>query len=404
MKIGIVSQYYAPEDARIPTDLARSLRERGHSVRVITAFPSYPRGQVFDGYRQSWHHIEDDSGVRVRRVPTFVSHSQNPITRILTYLSFALASTLRWRELQSADVIYVYATQMTAAIGPAIWKAFGGPPFVLHVQDLWPESVTQSSLMPGGPVSRLVDRALTPWLRSLYRRAAGVIAIAPTMRELLTARGADPESLTVIPNWANEGGKASRRKPEHDRTSVVYAGNFAPLQSLDLAIRAAAQVVDLEGFRLTLIGSGVSEQALRHLTAECGASNVRILDRVPRDEMDQVYAESDYQLVTLQDLPIFRGTIPSKVQNSLNAGVPMITNVAGDVTSIVSDNRLGIVCEPGSIDSLVQAFRSAHAVSPEERASMGQRCRDYYDELMSLGNGVHAVESVLRSSALSEKQ
>jgi len=402
VKIGIVTQYYAPEDARIPTDLARSLRERGHSVRVITAFPSYPRGRVFDGYRQSWHHVEDDSGVRVRRVPTFVSHSQNPITRILTYLSFASASAVRWRELQSADVIYVYATQMTAAIGPAIWKAFGGPPFVLHVQDLWPESVTQSSLVPGA-ISQLIDRSLTPWLQSLYRRAAGVIAIAPTMRELLVARGARAVLSTVVPNWANEGRQASRPETEHGRTSVVYAGNFAPLQSLDLAIRAAAQVVDLEGFRLTLVGSGVSEQALRNLAAECGASNVRILDRVPREEMDQIYAESDYQLVTLQDLPIFRGTIPSKVQNSLNAGVPVITNVAGDVTSIVSDNQLGIVCLPGSTDSLVHAFRSAHTVSQEERALMGQRCHDYYDEHMSLAHGIDAIEAILKSSIPSEK-
>lgn len=404
MKIGIVSHYYAPEDARIPTDLARSLRERGHSVRVITAFPSYPRGRLFEDYRQSWDHVEDDSGVRVRRVPTFVSHSQNPITRIMTYLSFAFGSALRWREMRSADVVYVYATQMTAAIGPVIWKIFGGPPFVLHVQDLWPESVTQSSLVPGGAVARLMNRTLTAWLRSVYRRAAAVIAIAPTMKSLLVTRGADPLTSTTIPNWANEGGEVPRSEAEHGGTSVVYAGNFAPLQSLDLAIRAAAEVVDLEGFRLTLIGSGVSEQALRNLAAECGASNVRILDRVPRDEMDQVYAESDYQLVTLQDLPIFRGTIPSKVQNSLNAGVPLITNVAGDVTSIVSDSRLGIVCEPGSIDSLVRAFRSAHAVPPGERASMGQRCRAYYDDHMSLAHGVDAIEAVLKSAVLLEKQ
>ena len=52
MKIGIVTQYYSPEALRIPDTLARSLRARGHEVRVITGYPNYPDGEIFEGYRQ----------------------------------------------------------------------------------------------------------------------------------------------------------------------------------------------------------------------------------------------------------------------------------------------------------------------------------------------------------------
>lgn len=409
MKIGVVSQYYAPEDARIPTQVARCLAARGHSLRVVTAFPSYPRGRVFDGYKQRFHHMEMDGSVRIHRVPSFVSHTQNPITRIGSYISFGLSSAMKWRELRSADVVYVYATQMTAAIGPFVWRMCGGPPYVLHVQDLWPESVTQSSLLPGGIVPKLVERLLAPFLHLAYRRAAGIIAIAPTMRDLLARRGARSQTLATIFNWADElddrlidegatGERQAVDAGDHVSTSVVYAGNLGPLQSLDIAIEAAARLLELDGFTLTIFGSGVAEPALRDMVKKRGASNVKIMGRVDHNKMAQVYSESDFQLVTLKALPIFQGTIPSKVQNSLHAGVPLITNVPGDVASLVERHGLGVAAVPDDVDSLVHAFRIAHRMTASERRIAGQRCRDFYHSHMSLNRGISAIEGVLKTA------
>lgn len=93
-KIVIVSQYYKPEDAKIPNAIAQSLAQRGHDVRVVTGYPDYPEGRLYPGFRQKLVHNEMDGLVRVRRVPLVVSHSQNAIARFVNYASFALSSLI----------------------------------------------------------------------------------------------------------------------------------------------------------------------------------------------------------------------------------------------------------------------------------------------------------------------
>src|SRR4051795_13685619 len=54
MRIGMISQWYEPETgaAAHPTAIARALAARGHEVKVLTGFPSYPMGKIYDGYRR----------------------------------------------------------------------------------------------------------------------------------------------------------------------------------------------------------------------------------------------------------------------------------------------------------------------------------------------------------------
>lgn len=68
MSVLIISQYYPPESSLLASILARELTEHGHQVRVLTGYPNYPTGRVFDGYRQQWRGYEQDGDVRVCRV------------------------------------------------------------------------------------------------------------------------------------------------------------------------------------------------------------------------------------------------------------------------------------------------------------------------------------------------
>ena len=62
MKVAILSQYYKPEDAKIPNSLAQSLSERGHVVRVVTAFPRYPGNTIYEGYKlRIFHHEREEA-------------------------------------------------------------------------------------------------------------------------------------------------------------------------------------------------------------------------------------------------------------------------------------------------------------------------------------------------------
>jgi glycosyltransferase involved in cell wall biosynthesis len=118
-------------------------------------------------------------------------------------------------------------------------------------------------------------------MRTVYRMSAGVAVIAPSMREMVVSRGADPASTRVVLNWADEAlfrpapsTEAARRDIGHrDRCTIMYAGTMGPFQNMEATIRAAAAVADVAD--LVLVGSGVEEDSARRLASDLGADNIR---------------------------------------------------------------------------------------------------------------------------------
>lgn len=402
MKILVVSQYYPPESATIAPAVARDLASRGHEVRVLTGYPNYPSGILFDGYKQRWRQRETDGAVEVLRVPLYTDHSMNFFARTLNYASFALTAATARRFAKDVDVIYVYATQMTPALGPWIWRKLGGAPFVLHVQDLWPDSILGSSMISNSWFDRLVETLLTPWLRSVYKDASAVIGIAPTMVKTLIERGVSRERSELIFNWGDdsaveETGKSSGLD-KRTQTNILYAGNVGEMQDLKTVVRAACLVKD-PSLRVTIVGDGVALEGVKNLAREIGATNVDFQGRVPRNEMAQIYEQADFALVTLKDLPVFHGTIPSKFQASIAHGLPIVTNVQGDLKSLVEKFRLGFTADAEDPESLAKAFMKAIELSSEETSKARQRACDVYLESFSQVSGIDRIESVLLKAA-----
>ncbi|RGE19780.1 glycosyltransferase family 4 protein [Leucobacter sp. wl10] len=405
MKVLIVSQYFPPENVPIPSDVAADLRARGHSVRVITGFPSYPLGRVFPGYRQRWRQRSMEDCVEVCRVPLYVDHSQSTVKRMLNYITFALSSASARRFVRGADAIYVYATQMTPALGPWLWRMTGGAPYVLHVQDLWPDSITGSSLSGGGRKARLMELVLNPWIGRVYRRAAAVIGIAPTMVETLVERGVSAERAELVFNWARNLSADPETVPKSSKTPngrVVYAGNVGDMQDLETAIRAAAASAE-SGVTLSIIGEGVAKARLQHLASELGATNIDFRAAVPPTQMASVYAEADFALVTLKDLPAFRGTVPSKFQAALAHGLPVVTTVQGDVRRLAEERGVGFTADAESIDDLARAFREAARCTGAERAEMAVRSKETAQRLFSRDEAIARIEEILRRAAEERK-
>jgi len=404
MRVLIVSQYYRPENAVIPATIATALADRGHDVRVLTGYPNYPDGRLFQGYRQRWRTREDDGAVKILRVPLWIDHSQNATRRTLNYISFGLSATTAFDFARGADVVYVYATQMTPALAPWFWRVLGGAPYVLHVQDLWPDSITGSSLVRGGRAAGIVDAMLTPWLSSVYRRAAAVMGIAPTMVKTLIERGVEPTKAHLVYNWGDEQAIPSAAGIDLPRsldgTSILYGGNVGDMQDLETAVQAAHRCRDA-GVRLRIVGDGVALPRVRAVAEQLGTTNVTFEGRVSREQFGSYYRAADYALVSLKDLAAFRGTIPSKFQAALSHATPVISTVQGDVRAFIEEFSIGFAAYAEDVDSLESAFRRAAALAGWERKEMAERARDAYLSRFSLDVGIAAIDDILQVASRS---
>jgi glycosyltransferase involved in cell wall biosynthesis len=179
----------------------------------------------------------------------------------------------------------------------------------------------------------------------------------------------------------------------------MYAGTMGPFQNIEASVRAAAAVSAAGNVDLVLIGSGIAQESAQTLAAELQAPNVRFLCRRPAAEMPALYGAADYQLVTLRDLPIFKGTIPSKLQAALSCGSPVVVSVPGDCAALVEDHGVGLACPPDDWRALADRFGQAAKTPPSERTDMARRARALYESHMSRKAGVDQLEDMLIEAA-----
>lgn len=405
-RVGIISQWYSPEPVLIPKTIADALVEDGFSVRVLTGFPSYPGGTLYPGFDARSACTSDLDGAQILRVPTFFSHDKSAARRALTFLSFAWKSTRHRAFLRDCDVVYVYGTPMTSALAAFVLSRQNRVPYVLHVQDLWPESVVDSGMLKPGLSRSLIKRAVAAGLRHVYNLAQHIVVISPGMRLALVNRGVAPEKISILLNWdANEGNALSGKPTPREtaqRIRCTYAGNIGLMQDVETIIRASAAVQDEMQIDVSIYGSGVAENAVKAIATELDARNVTFHGRVSSQEMIEVYRRSDYQLVTLKDRDVFRMTIPSKFQSSMSNGVPVITTVAGDLAKICEENQLGLVADPESTASLADAFRRAAELGSLGRENMATRAREFYWENLAAAKAIESIRAILVQAATSK--
>ena len=68
-KILVICQYYKPEPFRI-SDICEEMVRRGHEVHVVTGYPNYPEGIIYEGYGKGKYIDEVVNGVKIHRCYT----------------------------------------------------------------------------------------------------------------------------------------------------------------------------------------------------------------------------------------------------------------------------------------------------------------------------------------------
>lgn len=400
MNILFITQWFTPEPTFKGLTFAKALQERGHKVEVLTGFPNYPGGKIYVGYRQRVIQRENMDGVDVLRVPLYPSHDQSAARRIANYGSFALSAAIGGAlRTSAADVMYVYHPPATVAFPAAIMRGLRRIPFVVDVQDLWPDTLRATGMINSGAVLAAVGQ----WCKWMYRLASRIAVLSPGFKQRLTERGVTANKIEVIYNWCDE--EQLRRGTRDDalardlglagRFNVVFAGTMGKAQALDSVLDAAKLVgATAPRVQFVLIGGGIEVERLQRRAQELGLTNVCFLARRPYAEIGSILQLADVLLVHLKDDPLFKITIPSKIQAYLAMGKPVIAAVRGDAAAVVEAAQAGIVCEPENAASLAAAVDTMQQVAPAGRERFGANGRQFYDREMSLAQGVRRFEEI----------
>jgi glycosyltransferase involved in cell wall biosynthesis len=272
---------------------------------------------------------------------------------------------------------------------------------------MWPDSVFATDFLTRGVSRRLAERSLTWFTQKAYQGASHVAVTTPGMRDLLLERGVPGDKVSTVFNWVDEK-LMQPTEPDRELRArlglagkfvLMYAGNHGPAQALDVAIKAMSEVRDLPDLQLVLIGDGIDKPALRQLARELELQSVHFVDTVEAERVPALMASADLQLVSLADRPLFRITLPSKVQSILACGQPVLCSAAGDAARVIAEAGAGLVAPPGDPVMLAQVLREAHRMPRTRLRDMGEAGRDYYRSTLSEEVNAGALASLLGSAA-----
>ncbi len=400
MNIYIVSQWYYPEpDGRVSA-LAEGLVSEGHNVVVITAFPNYPRGIIYEGYRIKWRQWEVINGVRVLRLPIFPDHSRSAIKRILNYASFSLSLFFLspW-FIKKPDVFWAYTPFV---ILPTLWlKTLFKSPYVLEISDIWPDTIYATGMLKPG----MLTNTLNSIAKIGYKYASAITVQNIGFKTCLVDRNVEDSKVFVVENWADEklfrpvdyDHELAKRYNLQNKFIVMFAGNMGIAQGLDNIIESAELCKDKIDVHFVFIGDGACLQEIKRKSTELGLENICFIDRKPLNEMANYFSLANVLLVTLCDDPLFEITLPSKTQAYLACGKPIIIAKRGEDAKMLSNKGCALNCEPDNPIALAELIKKIFHMSHDERAHMGECSLQLFKERYRKNKLVKKMENILRN-------
>ncbi len=352
MKILILTDNFPPEvNAPATRTMEHSLEwiKKGAEINVITSVPNFPKGIVFEGYKNTRNQKEILKGVSVYRVWTFISANQGVIKRTMDYLSFGISSLYR-SLFVPCDLVFATSPQFFTAIGGYLASKFKGKPWVLEVRDLWPESIAAV-----GAISQQswIYKILKKLEVLLYREASAIVVVTNSFKRYMTDLGIDENKISVVTNGVDLNVFVPKTKDNdllkdlglNGKFVIGYLGTHGMAHGLHFVLRALKNLDDPD-IHFIFIGDGAEKENLVDFQKELDLNNVTFLPSIKKKEINRYISIMDAALVNLKKSETFKSVIPSKIFENAAMLKPILLGVEGEAKEIIENYQAGLCYEP----------------------------------------------------------
>lgn len=352
MKILFITDNFPPEvnapATRTYEHIKEWIKDESVEVTVLTCFPNFPHGKVYNGYKNRLYQREKFDGIDVIRVWSYVSKNEGFVKRVLDYISFAFMAFFVGL-FQKFDVIVATSPQFFTTWAGCGLAKIKRRPWVFELRDLWPESIKTVGAMKQGKIIEILEKIEL----GLYKSSNLVIAVTEAFRQNLIARGIDGNKIKVITNGSNldlfvpmdKDRELLNQLELKDKFIVGYIGTHGMAHSLDFIITTISKIKD-DKFHFLFVGDGAVKEKIVNLAADLGLKNVTFLDSVSKDEVPRFLSICDAMLAPLKKDDNFKTVIPSKIFEASAMQRPILLGVEGQAKEILEAYGAGACFEP----------------------------------------------------------
>lgn len=209
-------------------------------------------------------------------------------SQVLTAFNYVFCLAFEWRawrqmrtRIMAGDFDVALRLLPISSVLPSLFAFFlrrGPIPLVIGPINgglPWPAGFSQADKQKEWISNLRSFYRFLPFARSTYRNAAAIIAgSSHTYAEFAVHR----EKLFFVPgeNGINPSlyASASRRLQRGDKLELIFIGALVPYKACDLALRAAASLLQTNQARFTVVGDGPEQAGLEQLTRSLGIEKV----------------------------------------------------------------------------------------------------------------------------------
>lgn len=393
MRVLILSQYCWPEIDHKCLPLAKAIRDKGFKVEILTAYPSRPTGKIYPNYKKKLFQREYEDGIKINRVPSYLDHSHSGIKRMMSYISFAISSSIIGQFLiKKPDIIYAYHAPATIAI-PAIYLKFIFKSKILYdINDYWPDTIIELGMLK----NKYLVTLLIKYCTSTYKYFDKINVVSLGYKKKLLELGVPEYKISLIYNWSlpiNNIRSNLFDKFENifkNNFTILYAGNIGQAQNLQIILDAADIIKqkNITGIKFFLVGSGVETEFLEKEVALRKLEDfIMFTGFIPSENVGQFLESADVLFLHLRRIPLFKITIPSKLVSYFISKKPVLCGVEGESSDIVQEAKAGFCFESENAQDLSEKIIAFKEIDRHEMLLMGRSGRNVYDSLFSFEMG-----------------
>lgn len=387
MKVLVICQYYSPEPFRI-ADICEALVKEGNEVDVVTSFPNYPMGEIYEGYKNGEHKDEVINGVNVHRVFT-IGRKTGALYRFINYYAYSISSSFYVSKLKKEyDVVFVYQLSPVMMAEAALkYKKKFGKRVVLYCLDLWPESLTLGGIKKDG----LIYSYYKKLSKKIYGSVDEILVSSRMFEDYLKGvLSLKNDRIQYLPQYAEDVFCLSDELTD-DAVNITFAGNVGTTQSIETILYAAQKLKD-KNINFNFYGDGSGFEKMVALAESLKTENVVFHGRVPIEELPEKYAKSDALIVSLSDNTVLSMSFPGKIQSYMAAGKPIIASLNGEAARIITEAKCGFVSSAEDVDGLVSCIEK---LIHSDKALLGKNARVYYENNFQKEDFVKKLMKVL---------
>ena len=333
----------------------------GVEVTVITCFPNFPKGKVYDGYKNKLYQKEEIDGIKVIRVWSYITANEGFTKRILDYISYAKMAFFAGLFVKT-DLIIATSPQFFTAVSGWWLSIFKRKKWIMEVRDLWPESIVAVGAMKKNKAILFFEK-LEKWM---YKSATNLVVVTDSFKEKIIAKGIPADKIYVHKNGSNlnlfktadKDAKLVQKYNLEGKFVYAYIGTHGMAHGLDFILNAIQEIqTSHPNIHFLFIGDGADKKNLVALASKLELTNITFVDSVRKNEVVKYLNLMDAALVNLRKSDTFLTVIPSKIFEAAAIRKPILLGVEGETKKIITKYNSGICYEPENKVSFIETVK-----------------------------------------------